>query len=80
MNTVEIDFHTYDLGICNKMELNICKKEVAVKSTKHFGQLLRLEIKDWNELGAYIPSIGTPNNYYNIIVLIRIEPIYEEDL
>lgn len=73
-NNIEIDFDTYDLGIWDKADLTVCKKEIAVKSTKHFGQLLLLETKDWNESGEYIPNIGTPNSFYDFIVLVRIEP------
>ena len=77
-NTVKIDFDTYELGIWDKVDLTVCKKEVAVKSTKHFGQLLLLETKDWNDSGEYIPNIGTPNSIYDFIVMIRIEPSYED--
>lgn len=77
-NTIEIDFNTYDLGIWDTVDLTVCKKEVAVKSTKRFGQLLLLETKDWNESGEYIPNIGTPNSFYDFIVLIRIDPSCED--
>ncbi|MBR6594220.1 MAG: hypothetical protein IKK83_03460 [Clostridia bacterium] len=77
-NTIEIDFDTYDLGIWDKVDLTVCEKEVAVKSTKHFGQLLLLETKDWNEDGEYIPNLGTPNSLYDFIVLVRIQPSCED--
>lgn len=76
--TIEIDFDTYDLGIWDKVDLTVRNKEVAVKSTKQFGQLLLLETKDWNDFGEYIPNIGTPNSFYDIIVLIRIKPSCED--
>lgn len=37
-----------------------------------------LETKDWNELGEYIPNIGTPNSFYDFIVLVRIKPNCED--
>lgn len=77
-DTIEIDFDTYDLGIWDKVDLTVRNKEVAVKSTKQFGQLLLLETKDWNDFGEYIPNIGTPNSFYDIIVLIRIKPSCED--
>jgi len=77
-NTIKIDFDTYDLGIWDKVDLTVCEKEVAVKSTKHFGQLLLLETKDWNEDGEYIPNLGTPNSLYDFIVLVRIQPSCED--
>lgn len=77
-NTIEIDFNTYDLGKWDTVDLTVCKKEVAVKSTKRFGQLLLLETKDWNESGEYIPNIGTTNSSYDFIVLVRIEPSCED--
>ena len=77
-DTIEIDFDTYDLGIWDKVDLTVRNKEVAVKSTKQFGQLLLLETKDWNDFGEYIPNIGTPNSFYDIIVFIRIKPSCED--
>lgn len=77
-HAIQIDFDTYDLGIWDKVDLTVCKKEVAVKSTKHFGQLLLLETKDWNGSGEYIPNIGTPNSSYDFIVLVRIDPSCED--
>ena len=29
---------------------------ISVKSTKHFGQLLLLEVDDWSDTGKYIPN------------------------
>lgn len=77
-DTIEIDFDTYDLGIWDKVDLTVCKKEVAVKSTKRFGQLLLLETKDWNHSGQYIPNLGTPNDTYDYIVMVRIDPSCED--
>ena len=77
-DNIEIDFDTYDLGIWDKVDLTVRKKEVAIKSTKRFGQLLLLETKDWNHSGQYIPNLGTPNNTYDYIVMVRIDPSCED--
>lgn len=77
-DAIEIDFDTYDLGIWDKVDITVCKKEIAVKSTKYFGQLLLLETEDWNGSGEYIPNIGTSNCSYDFIVLVRIEPSCED--
>lgn len=77
-DTIEIDFDTYNLGIWDKVDLTVRKKEVAIKSTKRFGQLLLLETKDWNRSGQYIPNLGTPNNTYDYIVMVRIDPSCED--
>lgn len=42
---------------------------IAIKSTKHFANLLLLETKDWDENGMYIPN----NIIYDGIVLVRIK-------
>lgn len=77
-DAIEIDFDTYDLGIWDKVDLTVRKKEIAIKSTKKFGQLLLLETKDWNSSGQYIPNLGTHNNTYDYIVMVRIDPSCED--
>ena len=77
-DTIEIDFDTYDLGIWDKVDLTVRKKEVAIKSTKKFGQLLLLETKDWNRSGQYIPNLGTHYYTYDYIVMVRIDPSCED--
>ena len=49
-------------------------KQVAIKSTKHFGNLLLLETKDWTDDGQYIPNSGTNHTNYDYFVMIRIRP------
>ena len=72
------DFGTYDKGIWDSVDLTVCGKQIAVKSTKHFGQLLLLETKDWDEHGRYIPNIGTSVCTYNYFVLVRMKPSCED--
>ncbi len=48
--------------------------EIAVKSTKHFGNLLLLETKDWDKEGKYIPNYSNGCAEYDYFVLERISP------
>ncbi len=72
------DFGTYEKGVWDSVDLSVCGKEIAVKSTKHFGQLLLLETKDWDVKGRYIPNIGTSVCTYDYLVLVRIAPSCED--
>lgn len=49
-------------------------KQIAIKSTKYFGNLLLLETKDWDQQGNYKPNYGTGHEFYDLFVLIRIKP------
>lgn len=60
--------------------MTVCGKEIAIKSTKHFGQLLLLETKDWDKNGNYIPNIDKSVSSYDYLVLIRMKPSCEEIL
>ena len=48
--------------------------EIAIKSTKHFGNLLLLETKDWDDEGRYIPNLSKGCSEYDYFVLERISP------
>ena len=72
------DFATYDKGIWDSVDLTVCGKQIAVKSTKHFGQLLLLETKDWDIYGRYIPNIGVSTCVYDYLMLVRITPSCED--
>ena len=77
-SSVAPDFGTYEKGVWDSVDLSVCGKEVAVKSTKHFGQLLLLETKDWDARGRYIPNIGTSICSYDYLLLVRIIPSCED--
>lgn len=77
-NTVAPDFGTYEKGVWDSVDLSVCGKQIAVKSTKHFGQLLLLETKDWDVRGQYIPNIGTSICSYDYLLLVRITPSCED--
>lgn len=78
--TVYPDFSTHSLGVWDSVDLTVLQKEIAVKSTKHFGQLLLLETKDWNSKGQYIPNIDNGTSTYDAIFLIRMKPSCEDIL
>ena len=70
----EPDFSISGFGIWDSYDFKIKDKLISVKSTKHYGNLLLLECKDWNEDGKYIPS----NTEYSCFVLVRIKPDFEK--
>ena len=76
--TIVPDFSTYGLGEWDSVDLSVNGKEISVKSTKHYGQLLLLETKDWNEKGEYIPNIEKGNATYDYFLLVRINPSCED--
>ena len=76
--SVAPDFETYDRGRWDSVDLAVCGKQIAVKSTKHYGQLLLLETKDWDAQGRYIPNIGHDVCTYDYLLLVRINPSCED--
>lgn len=78
--TVYPDFKVLKLGEWDTVDLTVNGKEIAVKSTKHFGQLLMLETKDWDSKGRYIPNIGKKCAEYDAIMLVRMKPSCEDIL
>lgn len=72
------DFATYEKGVWDSVDITVCGKQIAVKSTKHFGQLLLLETRDWDIYGRYIPNIGASICTYDYLLLVRITPSCED--
>lgn len=72
--TLKPDYTEMPEGEWDSYDLKVKNKKIAVKSTKHFGQLLLLESKDWNEKGEYIPNLDRGNYEYDAFILIRIKP------
>ncbi|MCQ4922231.1 hypothetical protein NE686_03985 [Tissierella carlieri] len=68
------DIRTFDLGTWDSCDFLINGYRIAVKSTKHFGNLMLLETKDWNEQGEYVPNVGSMDAIYDYFVLVRISP------
>ena len=82
----EIDFDCFDLGKWDSSDFILTKKnnnklKVAVKTTKDFGNLLLLEVKDWQVIktetkheAIYIPNKDKDcRGFYDYIVLCRVK-------
>lgn len=72
------DFKTYEKGKWDTVDIAVCGKQVAIKSTKYYGQLLLLETKDWDSHGRYIPNIGESVCSYDYLLFIRVSPSCED--
>ena len=66
----EPDVECYELGKWDQFDFRMNDKYVSVKSTKHFGNLLLLETKDWTADGEYIPN---DNEAIDYTFLVRIK-------
>lgn len=77
-NSVAPDFSVSKLGEWDSVDVTVMGKTFAVKSTKHYGQLLLLETKDWDYRGNYIPNLKQGVFSYDGIILIRLKPSCEE--
>lgn len=73
-----IDFNIYEKGKWDTVDITCNRHRIAVKSTKHYGQLLLLETKDWDENGNYIPNEKTNMGEYDEVVLMRIKPSVDD--
>ncbi len=74
------DVAKWELGKWDAIDLLVLNKKVNIKSTKHFGNLLLLETKDWNSDALYLPNISKGTEAYDIFVLTRIDPSCEDIL
>lgn len=72
----DIDFNFYERGQWDELDIKVNESIVSIKSTKHFGQLLLLEEKDWDINGRYIPAKDISYDYF-LLVRIKIENIKE---
>ena len=52
----EPDFSAHKLGVWDTVDLSVGGREISIKSTKHYGHLLLLETKEWDENAVYIPN------------------------
>lgn len=68
----EPDVRCYELGKWDQFDFSIHNKNISVKSTKNFGNLLLLETKDWNQEGQYIPN---QNGDVDFTFLVRLEDV-----
>lgn len=75
LNCGKVDFEIHGKGIWDDSDLIVNGKCINIKSAAHFSNLLLLETKDWDNLGRYIPNIGSNSHTkYDFFILVRIEP------
>jgi hypothetical protein len=74
IDDITLDFSVSPLGKWDKADLIVKNYNIAVKSTKYYGNLLLLECKDWDSKGRYIPDEGTQFEWLDYFVLARIYP------
>lgn len=72
-DVIKPDLTTYELGIWEDTDVEYNNTSIAVKSTKHFGNLMLLECSDWSHNGEYTNAIDGKKTY-DAIVLVRIYP------
>ena len=69
----EPDLTVYGLGQWDDTDFLYNGHYIAVKTTKHIGNLLLLEQDDWDENGYYIPNSDSPSHgRYHAVILVRI--------
>lgn len=49
-------------------------KKIAIMSTIYYGNLLLLELNEWNSDGKFIPNISSGTGHYDFFALIRLKP------
>lgn len=68
----QIDLSIMGAGDWDSSDLMVDKIPISIKATKHFGQLLLLETKDWNDSGQYIPNLShEKQSNYDYFILVR---------
>ena len=68
------DIRRMGLNKWDSCDFTVNGKEIAIKSTKYFGNLLLLETKDWDDKGRYVPNLNNDFCEYDYFVLIRVRP------
>ncbi|WP_277291522.1 hypothetical protein [Streptococcus orisratti] len=68
----QIDLSVMGVGDWDSADLLVDEISISIKATKHFGQLLLLETKDWNDDGQYIPNLShEKQSHYDYFILVR---------
>ena len=68
----QIDLSIMGVGDWDSADLLVDEIPISIKATKHFGQLLLLETKDWNDSGQYIPNLShEKQSNYDYFILVR---------
>lgn len=71
----EPDLGVWASGIWDSADAIYGTKKLNIKSTKHYGNLLLLETKDWNSDAEYIPNtLNSKDCCYDFFVLVRVKP------
>lgn len=69
-----VDYSVSGRGNWDISDFEIAGLKIAIKSTKHFGQLLLLEKKDWAAPSLYLPGDGTQtDSSYDAVALVRLK-------
>lgn len=68
----QINLSVMGVGDWDSADLLVDEIPISIKATKHFGQLLLLETKDWNDSGQYIPNLShEKQSNYDYFILVR---------
>ena len=68
----QIDLSIMGVGDWDSADLLVDNIPISIKATKHFGQLLLLETKDWSNNGQYIPNLSHgKQSQYDYFILVR---------
>lgn len=74
INATYPDFSVMGLGKWDSLDMRVNGCEVSIKSTKDKGNLLLLEVADWDADGNYIPNATTNGvTNYDYFLLVRTE-------
>lgn len=69
----EPDLNVYGRKVWDDTDFLYNEHYLAVKTTKHIGNLLLLERDDWDQNGYYIPNYQRPSGgQYDAIILVRV--------
>jgi hypothetical protein len=68
----QIDLSIMGVGDWDSADLLVDNIPISIKATKHFGQLLLLETKDWSNNGQCIPNLShEKQSQYDYFILVR---------
>lgn len=63
-----------NFGIAPTYDFRLNDKKIAIMSTIYYGNLLLLELNEWNRDGEFIPNISSGTAHYDFFALIRLKP------
>jgi len=74
------DLSVSPLGVWDSGDFCLGQRKIAIKSTKHFGNLMLLEKYDWDNDGNYVPDKGSVAESYSAFIMIRLSQDIESIL